>query len=244
MSEGKIKLETTCYIKELDKWNPKKTIKWQLKEWKNFCMLINGMSRAGKSYMLKDILKPVIKKFDIVCVFSKTVRNGFYQEWLDTKLLFDSFRPDVIQILKEEYYIKKEQKKSFKTLVIIDDCISNNIKYSEAIGELFMSGRHFQCSTAILGQKCSSFSQAWFANCTIFISLFCGSRKEKKYIAENLIANVIEPDPGLLPKDRPLKFAEEEKEAYDIQTEICNDFCALIILPMDEEKKIYWYRAK
>lgn len=241
--EDTIYLESTKYVKSLDKWDPKKTFKEQLREWGNFCCLINGMSRSGKSYLLKKILKPILHKFAFICIFSKTIQNGFYQDFIVSDLMFDDFKPEVVDTLKNEYYKKEKEEKKFKILFIIDDCISNNLKYQDQIGSLFMSGRHWNASTVILGQKCSMFNQTWIANVTIFISLYCGSKREKKYISENIISNFIEVDPKDIPKGRNLKFAEEEKEAFDMQTEICQNYFAIVILPLNKNKKLFWYRA-
>jgi hypothetical protein len=225
---------------DLKIWDPKTTIKAQLREWKHFTMLISAMTKAGKSYLLKDILKKIKGEFDFIVVFSKTLEAGGY-DYLDTKIKFDYFNDEVVRDLKNAYYKKVEEsdgKIKFKTLIIIDDCITNNFKYNETISELFMSGRHWQCSVVILGQKCSLLSTIWMANTTIFVSMFCGSKREKLYIAENILSNVINEE------SREINFAADDRASYNLQTDICKDFWALIVLPMEKKNKLYKYKAR
>ncbi len=214
----------------MEKWNPKKYLKNSLKKWKNFAMIITGMSRSGKSYMLKHILQQ-IPKFDFVIICSKTLGNQFY-DFLDTKLKFDHIPDEVIERLKETFY-KSDIK--FNTLVIIDDMLSKTFKYEDAVTDLFLSGRHWNCSVAVLAQKTSMLSTSWMCNVTVVICLFSGSLREKKYISENLLANVLNATA------RDVNLKEEEKKAINMLTDICQNYNSIVILPMDN--LVYTYRA-
>lgn len=249
---------------KINNWQPERTLRKYLKEWSGFSMIVNGMSKSGKSYLVKDIITPIIDEFDFIIVFSKTLCNGFYSKWLKTKLLFDDFIPEVVEKFKElvEKYknLPKGKAKNIKLLFIVDDCLSTSIKYENMLGSLFMTGRHFNASVIIIGQKASMYSLSWMCNCTIFISLYCGSYKEKKYISENIIADAIDGELNTLTQNktsnshfqvRPnarrrkntnLKMCELFRYSYLAQTQFCKDYNSLVILPM-EEKKIYQYKA-
>lgn len=242
---------------EIQPWKPKETIDKYLKQWDAFTMIENGMSRCGKTYLMKHIITPYVTqknknqpKFDFVIVFSKTICNGFYQNWLSeegvgTEFLFDDFKEEIVYKFKnivQEYRnpnimqkLSGQTPKNIKTLFILDDCLSTSFKFENAIGDLFVSGRHWGASVIILGQKASFYNLSWQCNCLIFISMFCGSFKEKKYISENIISDVIDVD------NSDLKMSELFRKAFNLQTEYCKDYNALIILPL--EHKIMQYKA-
>jgi Poxvirus A32 protein len=214
-------------------WDAQNTLEKYLKEWGSFSMIINGMTRSGKSYLLRDLLTPILYKFDHVVVFSKTLCNGFYQEWLKTKFMYEEYDHNIVEAFKR--VLEKHKQKKINTLFILDDCLSTNFKYESSIGELFMTSRHWGASVVILGQKCSYYSLGWMSNCLIFINMFCGSFKEKKYIAENIIADTLDHSPET-------KMSELVTKAYKIQTEICKNHTGLVVLPMEEEK-LFQYKA-
>ena len=211
-------------------WHPKKYIKDSLKKYKNVCCIVTGMSRSGKSYLLHDILKQT--KFDFYIVCSRTLESGQY-DFIPGNLKFNYLATDVIEKMKELYF---KSKKKFSTAIILDDQMTQYIRYEQTISDIFMTGRHFQTSIFVLTQKMSLNSQAWLCNLTIGIVLFSGSMQEKKYISENLVANILNA------KSREYSINEEIKKGIDLQTDVCKDYTALVCLPLESE--IYTYKAE
>lgn len=227
-------------INSIPEWDPKQYFKYYMEKWNGFSCVISGSSRSGKSNMLKYLLchKGIgIKKyFDLIVIFSRTLCNGFYSGFINSKLMFDKFNPEIIEDLKKTFNEHKKKGKTFKTLFIFDDIVSQKSKFDEDITSLFYNGRHFNFSIFYLTQKCSLTSTGWIANCTLFISLFAGSRNEKEYLSEKVIADCIDTD---LNKSKK----QIERDAYMLQNIICQDYRALIICPYDNEK-VFWYKAK
>jgi len=214
-----------------------------LKQWNSFTSVHVGQSRSGKTYSLRSMLTPILKEFDFILVFSKTISNGQYQSWLKTKLLYDDFKPEIIHkfrdiVVKYRKPTKAHPKgKVVRCLVIIDDCISNNFRYQEEILNLYFTGRHFNMSTCVLTQKCSMLGQALLCNTLIFCILFCGSLKEKKYISENIIADALD---SYTKGENSLN--DLVRKGYALQTDVCLDYNSIIVLPLEKDK-IFTYKA-
>lgn len=233
--------EYLTYCEKLNQWDAREYFKSTMREYGAFTSIICGSSKSGKSNLLKYLLvgEPHITKyFDFVLVFSKTLVNGFYQGFLDSQLMFKEYREEVIEDFKKLYEKKKQEKKTFRWLVILDDIVSQKSKYEKSIDDLFFSGRHYGASIVFLSQKVSLMNTGWVANCMVLISLFAGSRAEKNYLAEKIILDAI--DIHFSHK----KMTEVERIAYLIQSHICQDYNALVILPYEKKEKVFTFRAK
>lgn len=231
--------EHITFCKKLEIWNPKEYFRNTLKTWGAFTSIISGSSKSGKSNLLKNLLvgeTNLLKQFDFVIIFSKTLVNGFYQSFIDSQLMFKEFQPAIINDFMRLSEQQKVKGKKFRWLVILDDIVSNKSKYVEEITDLFYTGRHYGASIIFLTQKASLMQTGWVANCMVFVSLFAGSRNEKQYISNKVIADVIDNEFS------HKKLTDVERIAYSIQTNICQDFQALVILPYEKEK-IFKYKA-
>lgn len=223
-----------------DNWDPSYHLLKYLREWQSFTMIHSGMSRAGKSYSLRSMIEPIIKEFDFIIIFSKTITNGQYQKWCKTKLLFPEFRGEIVEKFKQISTKYRDKNKPKKFLFIIDDCISTNFKYQNEILELFVSGRHFGFSTCVLTQKVSCLSQAWLCNCLVFVILFAGSLKEKKYVSENILADAL--DSYIDHNKTSTNINELIRRSYTLIGEVCENYNSLIVLPLEKDK-IFTYKA-
>lgn len=229
------------FCNKLPEWEPKEYFKSVMSEYSAFTGIISGSSKSGKSNLLKYLLKGppnIAKYYDFIVVFSKTLVNGFYQSFLDSQLMFKEYKEEVIEDIKLIYEKKKKEGKKFKWLVILDDIATQQSKYTKSIDDLFFSGRHSGASVIFLTQKISLMNTGWIANCMLIVSLFAGSRAEKNYLAEKIILDAID----VHFENKSMK--EVERIAYLIQSHICQDYNALIILPYEKVNKIFRFKAK
>lgn len=221
-------------ISALKEWQPKEFFKYYMKKWKGFSCIICGSSRSGKSNMLRYIIDDkgcgVGKEFDLIIVFSRTICNGFYQSFINSKLMFSSYNPEIIKEMKLVYEKNKEKGKKIKTLFIFDDIVDNKSKYQDEITNLFYNGRHFYFSVFFLSQKMSLCNVGWLSNAVCIISLFSGARAEKEYLAEKIISDAID-------KDHKTYRSKSEmiRTAYILQSTICQNYQALIVLPYEKD---------
>ncbi len=227
------------FCNDVPTWKPEEYFKETMKKWKGFTCIISGSRMAGKSQFLKNLLvgePKLAKEFDFIVVFSRTLVNGFYQSFLDTNLLFPEFHDGVIDTFKNLYSEAKKKKKKFKWLCILDDIVDAKSKYNKSVMDLFLCGRHYGASIFYLTQKLALMSTSFMANTMIFVVLFAGSRAEKEYISIKVLSDAIDN------KFSHLTLAKVERMAYLIQTEICQDYNALIVLPY-EKIKVYRFKA-
>lgn len=227
------------FCEKIETWDPKEYFDRTIDKWKGFTCIISGSRMSGKSMFLKNLLvgePKLANKFDFIIVFSKTLVNGFYSSFLDTSLMFSTFHEGVIESFKKLHQQAIEKGKKFKWLVILDDMVDNKTRYKESLLDLFTCGRHYGASIFILTQKLSLLATGYMGNNMVFINMFAGSRNEKEYIAKKIVSDAIDAEFAHLP------LSKVERTAYLIQTEICKDYTALIVLPY-ETVKIYKFKA-
>lgn len=171
---------------KLDTWKP------NFSRDKPFSMIISASRNSGKSNMLKHLYLHYwapLKMFNVVAVFSETICNDYYSEFLSTKLLYGSLRTDVMNSIIEKAKTYKSRGKDFKVLFIIDDCVSQRDRFNQTITDIYTKGRHFGISIVYITQKMSFCSTSWYNNASHLIFLRNTSRKEMEYIVERSISN-------------------------------------------------------
>lgn len=231
MSDKSIKFD------KIEEWiYDKKYFKNRIIKMGGFSMIISGSRESGKSYLLKNLLNQGLKNnFDFIIVFSKTLVNGFYESFLDTKLLFGEFDENVITKLKIVNELSKEKNKRVRFLIILDDMVNQKSRYNDKIEELYTMGRHYNFTTIILTQKLCNVGTAVLSNTGIFFTLYCGSTNERKYISENILCD-------LMPGRSQLKNINKTAgEAYELHLSTCVDYNSLVLFPYDQ--KIFKYRC-
>jgi hypothetical protein len=183
--------------------------------------------------MVKFFLKSpkggkLMEKFNMIVIFSKTIENGQYN-YLNSKLVFDNYNPGVLDTMKKLFFDQKKKGKLFRSLVIFDDCVSG-MKYQESIDNHFYNSRHYNMSIIFLTQKASAASQNWKNNTSLFIIMRSMSHKEKKYLAEDVIAD------GIDDQLRDIKQAQVYRIATYLQSTMLENYNAIIVTPFCPQK--------
>jgi len=240
---AKVKCNVKSEIKiDVPQFDPKAYFKFYIENFNSFTCIIVGSRMSGKSNLLKNFLMSkdcgkIYEKFDMVIVFSKTLINGHYQKFLKTKLMFDSFKPEVLDAMRQLHGERKKQGKRFRWLVIFDDCVVN-MKWEQSITDCFFNGRHFGCSVIFLTQKGSETSTNWRNNTTLFVLMKNGSYKEKTFLSENVVADAI-----LQELPDTVRKAQVFAIANKLQATLTEDYNAIITTPYLKQK-IWQYKAK
>lgn len=163
---------------------------------KPFSLIIAGNRNTGKTTTFMDIYAKAnfSKRFDMICIFSSSLQNGYYSKYIDTKLKFEQYDSDIIDALLEAQKIRKGKTGFFlNILIIFDDIVSNSAFFSEKISYLFCAGRHHAISTAYLCQSPTMVHSLWRQNTTHFICLK-SKGKGKQHIIDNFLLDLIDPD--------------------------------------------------
>lgn len=160
-----------------------------------FSMIISASRNQGKSVMVRHLYEKCWEsRFDLVVVFSKTLGNGFYRQFIKSKTMFDKFDNSILERLNE---IQEEQRKTtgymLNILIIFDDTIGNSTLYNEQIADLFTLGRHKAISVVYATQSPTSVSTLWRQNVTHFICLKTKG-KGVQHIIDNFLLDLIDED--------------------------------------------------
>jgi len=173
---------------KLEQWNPVA----DFDDGKPFSMCVSATRNSGKSYLIRHLYKDVWMRkrmFDTTIVFSQTLANDFYADFVNSKLMYESYRPDVLRKTFEEARKMVKYGKSWNVLTILDGSISNKDKYDKYLTSIFTMGRHINISIVYITQKLSYTSTTWINNCNYILILRNVSRGEKRYISEKILVD-------------------------------------------------------
>lgn len=158
-----------------------------------FYMLLVGPRKMGKSNTLIDFLVTKVPPnfFDLTILYCKT-----YEDDLKWSLLTETMSPDFIHkkmdltILDKEYETVCKVVKdnpNFRTLMIFDDMISDNVtsRYSiDMVGKLAVMGRHKGISVCFTTQLFKALGTAIRNNATNILVFQQGNSQELDKISE------------------------------------------------------------
>lgn len=220
---------------KLNKWDPAKSF---ANPDDAFTMVISATRKSGKSNLLKHLYLDYWYPqgyFDIVCLFSETVCDGFYEDFLDSgsSIVLDRFSMPVLREIMEKAKYYKSRGIRFNSLVIMDDCISGKDKYNEQMSKIFTNGRHYHVSIVYITQKLSYCSTTWYNNLNYIILMRNTSLNEKRYISEKILDDVISNDFPNLYGSRLTNLSTA------IQRKYCANYGALIITPLVDRPNEY-----
>jgi len=159
-----------------------------------FAALVIASRNNGKSHLARYLLKKyLLKKFDIVIIFSNTIATGAY-DFINTSLKYSDYSADALErasCLIEE--TKKTEGMYPNTLVIFDDCSSQKVKDCEVIAKIFVQGRHSGMSIMFITQSPTYAQPKWRQN-TTHLFLLRTKGEVMKTLKTNFIADIIGED--------------------------------------------------
>ena len=147
-------------ISNIREWDPETTPE-------NFFILISAKRRAGKSWLVRHILKPLKHRFKHAYLFSETAHlqdpNPF--DFIPDSNKYDHFDEEILlQMIRNQNMIKEKNLKLKKSLqlpnpilIVLDDVITGpQIRLSKALKALATQGRHSNVSVICLSQTISA----------------------------------------------------------------------------------------
>lgn len=211
---------------------------------KPFTLVISASRNSGKSHLVKHLWQNYLHMhFDSVIVFSHSVCNGFYEEFLPGKLFFNDFSEGVLHKTIVTASAAKQKNKKYRILVILDDCLNRKNAYSPSLNRLFSMGRHINISCIIVSQTLKTyFSGLMRENTNLLIILHQRSRGEKLYLYEKFLDDRIDDDD--LP---PLWQGNKKDYVLKLLKITCRNYYGVVVemenSSLDWKKCIYKYRA-
>ena len=140
-------------VPELVEWDPRELPQ-------GFFVVVEGKRRKGKSTFLKWLLQWYQDRFSLVWVMSQTSVSGYWQPFVGSDFVFDGWRESAIyELLKRQRVIVGQYGEDSdisrtigSTLIILDDCITKEIFYSDIFTRLAVEGRHHLISVIFITQ--------------------------------------------------------------------------------------------
>lgn len=119
----------------------------------DFTMAFFGKRREGKSFAMRWMLYHLRHKIPRIFVFTNTRLNGFWQEFVPDHKIFDGYSPGVMAQIKKQQteivtWMMKHPKEGKKinpyVVVVLEDCMSQDLHHMEQLTDLFFNGRHLK----------------------------------------------------------------------------------------------------
>lgn len=121
-------------------------------------ILAAGKRRTGKSTSLDNLMFQTMQHIPFGMVMSDTTTNGFWQQRVPPRYVFQGWRSDILQALvaRQNRLIDKYGRDDPRTsaFIIFDDVIADQtaIRYSKEINQFFVQGRHLNITVLITTQ--------------------------------------------------------------------------------------------
>lgn len=157
---------------------------------KFFSLICFASRKSGKSELIKFIYEMLDlgHEYDHVAVFSNSDESlDFYSEFVHGELFIKNFDEARIQsIINESEHLESDGRKK-KFLVIFDDVIGGNIKYSVKVAELYAIGRHYGISCIWITQQVTLLNTTVRNNSDIILIGASKGAREKQSIVDNFL---------------------------------------------------------
>lgn len=161
---------------------------------KPFAMILTASRNRGKSFLIKHLYQTQWKnKFDLVILFSNTILSGGY-DYINKPTKYSEYDEDIITQLWDIQETQKEENGyMLNILVVLDDCISNAVRESQALSDLFTKGRHALISVVFSTQNPVQASQTFRQNCNYSVMLKTMGRG-KEHLINSYLLDLVDPE--------------------------------------------------
>lgn len=165
-----------------------------------FSAIFSASRRSGKTTLIKFLYSKFAKIFDFIVFFSDTLHNKNYSFVKEPK--FNRFDGD---ILRDLYEFQRKTDNQFKILVIMDDCVSEKTRGSDAIMQLYLTGRNWNISCIISTQVSTLVSKKNRSNADFVFIGKTNSPENRMNLIESFLITTIK-----VPKEITTKTAKIE----------------------------------
>lgn len=165
--------------------------------------IIAGSRGSGKTTLINYLYPRFIDFYDIVVFFSYSLHNSLYDNIQEPK--FDKFIPSLVDDL---FYFQKKTKNRFSILIILDDCMDNEIKNSDPLNYLFTRGRNSNMSVIFSIQYMSMAKNLSRSNSTFIFFGRSNTPANREILAEQYLLPIVSVDPIIKTKSKKLEYLD------------------------------------
>jgi len=121
---------------------------------KYFTLSLIGVRNSGKSVLIQQIIKALLKskKIDIVIIMSGSAGLNDDYNFLPQNVVMN-FNDDILHKIWNKQVQEKRENKAKHIFIVFDDCLANKDAIrNEIMNKIWVQGRHIHISSAILSQ--------------------------------------------------------------------------------------------
>lgn len=222
-------------LNNLEEWDPHSSFK----DNKPFTLIVSATRGCGKSHMVRHLFEKYWKKqFDIVIVFCGSDYIDTYAEFIPGQLLYSDYQPEVIdRVYTQLHECRGYGKNGFRTLVIMDDIMSETLKSDESIRKIFRDGRHQNMSIVVIGHTLTDFNPKWRSCINYVIAFRAPDLNSKEHLVNQYLSGIFDDDMAKSKSQVRKEWAIFMKNLFD------TPYQALVIDYKTSQTKLYKYCA-
>jgi hypothetical protein len=121
-------------------------------------MVINGKRRTGKTWIATMLLHMLKGYYPVVYVFTDTKMNCWYNQYVNTKHIFEGYDATKLRKILEEQKKRvmawRNGKQDFNPYILIvwDDCVPKEMFHDPLFRDIYFKGRHFMIANIMTTQ--------------------------------------------------------------------------------------------
>lgn len=167
-------------------------------------MIIAGSRGSGKTTLINYLYPKLIDFYDIVIFFSFSLHNGIYDSIQEPK--FDKFHSGLIE---EIFYFQKKTKNTFSIMIVLDDCMDNEIKNADPLNQLFTRGRNSNISVIFSVQYMSMVKNLSRSNSTFIFFGKSNTPANREVLSEQYLLPIVKVDKSIKTKSKKLDYLDK-----------------------------------
>lgn len=137
-----------------------------------YTVLFNGSRRSGKTKLIRNICQRMRPWFPEVVVFTRTKASAEYFSFIPICRVIEGFDFELfLEIIKIQRKKKKKmsrgelQDTNMNILIILDDCLADNLAHSKELDAAFFEGRHLDITLFVSIQDIKGCAPRATTNC-------------------------------------------------------------------------------
>jgi len=141
-----------------------------------YTIVCYGPRRSGKSVLIRNICQRMRQWFPWVVVFTETKASGEYAKFIPHDHIIEGLDEDLLGALIDHQKGLKEKRSNgedvgnSQLLIILDDCMSDELRYKKIFNKLFYEGRHYDITIIVALQDIRGIAPACTANTDVACS--------------------------------------------------------------------------
>ena len=158
-----------------------------------YTVILYGPRRSGKSTFIRNICQRIRPWYPDVVVFTTTKDSGEYFGFIPIENVIDGLDEDLLmKLILNQRRKKREESRgkdqgNYELLVIIDDCMSEKLRYKDIFNKVFFNGRHYNITLIVTVQDVKGVAPAATINADLAYSFALPDRRGRDTIREKFV---------------------------------------------------------